>query len=290
MSAGLEIRGVATGLLDEPLLLRTRGGSADESISWRARHRDDQGRVWRATADSARELSDRWALGKAAGGSLAALQSLRPVSIDVRAELSDGRGCNRTLTRSLVGEGVRVRRWRDGLTATLYLPAPGASCATAMLDSRAGTRAFEVATLAAALLASRGVLALVVGSVRVGRTTEQAGTEPASVEFAFAAARERLLAVPSASSEIQTLAVADPFIDSDPGQAEAAVLLPPGIGIDGGAQPAELRATAWDALLGRLGARPRGATTEVSPASGLPETAPSGQALPVGRDESTVGE
>ena len=53
----------------------------------------------------------------------AALASLRPLRIDVRVESADGQAASRTVTRLLVGEGVRVRRWRDGPVATLHLPA-----------------------------------------------------------------------------------------------------------------------------------------------------------------------
>jgi hypothetical protein len=86
---------------------------------------------------------------------VAALASLRPVALDVRAETPDGRAVARTLTRRLVAEGVRVRRWPEG---RLHLP-PGEPCATVLLDGREDP---APATLAAPLLASRGALVLLV--------------------------------------------------------------------------------------------------------------------------------
>jgi hypothetical protein len=250
MSAGLEIRGAATGLFDDPLLLRLRGGAADEGVVWRARYRDDHGRVWRAEADSAGGLSEAWESSRGEADSLAALQSLRPLSIDVRAETTDGRACNRTLMRSLLGEGVRVRRWRDGITATLYLPAQAEPSATVLIDATAGARAVAVASLAAPLLASRGVLALLLAP---GRAHQPDGER-------LAAARERLSAVPGAVAEITDLAVLDPLgMGAEPTEAESddVVVLPPGVGVRGGAAGAARRAGVWDGLLGRLGAQTR---------------------------------
>jgi hypothetical protein len=252
MSAGLEIRGAATGLLDDPLLLRLRGGAGDEGVFWRARYRDDDARVWRAAAERPQDLAGAWELGKPGDVALAALQSLRPVGIDVRAEVPDGRAVNRTLTRRLLGEGVRVRRWRDGLTASLYLPAAEQPCATVVIDATAvvdatAPRQAAVATLAAALLASRGVLALVVAC---GRAREPA-------EAVLLTARERLSSVPRASADIRTLSVLDPLLLSLDATSQDVVVLPPGVGLTGGADGAAGRAKIWDDLLGRLGAHAR---------------------------------
>ena len=182
--------------------------------------RDDDGRVWKASAPLARDLSLAWVPVKEGTGPVAALASLRPVAIDVRAEASDGRSASRTVTRVLVGEGVRVRRWRDGgVAATLHLPA-GEPCAVVVLDGSS-----DGAALAAPLLASRGVLAL-------------------SVARGMDAAREQLSAVPAAAGrEVETV---------------AEVGIPPGVGVRDSMAAAAARAEAWDALLARLGARPRG--------------------------------
>lgn len=226
----IEIRGAATGLLDEPLLLSASGAGPAEELRWRGRFRDDDGRVWQASGGTAAELADAWAPAKATTGPLAALQSLRPVAIDARVEAPDGRATARTVARALLGEGARVRRWREpGPPATLCLPA-GAPCATVAIDATGPSAA--VATLAAALLASRGVLALVVPPPR-DRT-------PAAE--ALRLATERLAAVPGAT-EVVTLSARE-------------VGLPPGVAArDAG--DAVTRAAAWDALLARLGARPR---------------------------------
>jgi hypothetical protein len=152
---------------------------------------------------------------------VAALRSLRAVELDVRVEDEDGAAAFRTLTRRLLADGVRVRRWRDGaVPGTLFLPTTsGATGGGAILDVLAADP--EVVPLAAALLASRGVLVFALT-----RGTPEA-------------AREALAAVPSAPRDF---AVVD------------ALPLPPGVPArtpprDGGA--------AWDALLEGLGARPR---------------------------------
>jgi hypothetical protein len=282
MSAGLEIRGAAVGLLDDPLLLRLRGGAGEEGAQWRARYRDDHGRVWRAAAESARGLTATWKSAKAGTEPLAALQSLRTVHMDVRAEIPDGRGCNRTVTRSLVGEGVRVRRWRDGLAGALYRPAQAEPCATVVIDATTGAQVAVVATLAAALLASRGVLVLSLSPMRRG----------AAADAVLASARERLLAVPGASPQIETLAVLDPLVAVDDAGVAGAVVLPPGVGVNSGAEAAEARATAWDALLSHLGAQPRevsGDSREASHAAreGSPSEA-NHEALAPELDPSTV--
>jgi hypothetical protein len=92
-----------------------------------------------------------------------------------------------------------------------------------------------VAALAAPLLASRGVLVLTVASGPL----EQA--------------RERLTAVPGARDEPLLVAALDPLGEQD-GMPNG-VVLPPGVGTRGEAEGgAARRATAWDELLGRLGA------------------------------------
>lgn len=170
----IEIQGPATALADEPLALRARGAGPDARLVWHARMRDDDGLVWRARAERAEDLPGAWR-GKA---ERAALASLRPLRIEVRVEAGDGQATSRTLTRLLVAEGVRIRRWRDGPTATLHLPA-GPPSASVLVDGAAG--------VAPALLASRGVLVLAVASGDLG------------------VARERLAAVPGAH-DAETLA------------------------------------------------------------------------------------
>jgi len=165
----LEIQGPATALLDDPLALRLRGAGPGARVLWHARFRDDDGLVWRARAERAEDLPATWR-GKA---ERAALESLRPVRIDVRAETADGRAATRTIERRIVADGVRIRRWRDGLRATLHLPAD-APAAALVVDGAAPVQA--------ALLASRGVLVLTVAS---------GGLD---------AARERLAAVPAAAA------------------------------------------------------------------------------------------
>lgn len=219
-SRGLEITGPSTGLLDDPLLVGARG-SGDADVVWRARMRDDDGRVWKAAAPRARDLTLAWVPVKEGTGPVAALASLRPVAIDVRAEASDGRSASRTLTRLLAGDGVRVRRWREGgVAATLHLPAAEA-CAVVLVDA-----AGEGVALAAPLLASRGALVLTVAKGIDG-------------------ARDLLAAVPAAAGR--------PIVELD----GDAVGIPPGVGVRDSMGEAAARAEAWDALLERLGARPR---------------------------------
>jgi hypothetical protein len=212
----LEIRGVSAGLLDEPFDLQVRGAAPGEELLWRARYRDDDVRVWRAAAARAIDLSAKWKPAKPSTGPQAALGSLRPVRIDVRVEAPDGRAAARTLTREILGEGVKVRRWRD-LSATLHIPDDG-PCSTLIVDG-------EAHPTAAPLLASRGALVLVAAS-------------PEGMEEA----RERLAAVPGAAEPV-TIAAAE-------------VPLPPNVG----ATDRRPDAAAWDALLARLAARPRGAS------------------------------
>ena len=168
----LEIRGVSTGLLDDPFDLQVRGAAPGEELLWRARYRDDDLRVWRAAAPTALELSGAWKPAKPSTGPVAALGSLRPVRIDVRVEAPDGRAAARTITRAILGEGVRVRRWRD-LEAVLYIPS-GEPKATLVIDG-------ETHPTTGPLLASRGSLLLAVS----------AGLD---------AAIERLMTVPGATT------------------------------------------------------------------------------------------
>jgi hypothetical protein len=182
----LEIQGPDTALLDDPLDLRLRGAGPDAAVVWHARLRDDDGLVFRARAERPEALPAAWR-GKAPE---AALSSLRPVRIDVRAEAQDGRAATRTLTRLLVADGVRIRRWRDAVTATLHLPA-GDPRATVLVDGPAG--------IAGALLASRGVLVLAV-----------TGGDPA-------AAREMLAAVPGAADPVELAAADVPIPAGAPG-------------------------------------------------------------------------
>lgn len=148
----LEIRGVSAGLLDDPFDLEVRGAGTRDELLWRARYRDDDTRVWRAAAARARDLSAAWRPAKASTGPVAALGSLRPVRIDVRVESPDGRAAARTLTRAILGDGVRVRRWND-LRATLCIPA-GEPRATLVIVG-------EPHPATGPLLASRGSLVLV---------------------------------------------------------------------------------------------------------------------------------
>lgn len=253
MNGSLEISGPPSGLLDDDLLLRVRGAGPDASVTWRARLLDDDGRVWRATAQRPEQLASRWVPAKEGTGSIAALRSLRPVAIDVRAEADDGRAAARTLTRGFAADGVRTRRWRDGLAARLHAPAEATACATVIVDATAGEPQLTVASLAAPLLASRGALVLVVGPSR-GR----AGGD------ALTTARERLASLPAAGDAILLLPALDPFdaavadrVAGAEGSVAAGVVLPPGVGARDPQVAAAARAAAWDALLDRLGARPR---------------------------------
>lgn len=222
----LEIRGAAPGLLDEPLLLEVGGAPPGAALTWRARLRDDDGFVWRATSPASEGLQAAWVAGKPTAGPLMALRSLRPVDVDVRVEGTDGAGSSRTVTRTLLGEGVRARRWKGDVEGTLYLPA-GTAVAARVLDAREDD--LGAAPMAAALLASRGVLAFVLSGGQ---------GDPG------AAALERLAQVP----------------DAPPASVlpSAAVGVPPGVGHRGEPMAGALeRAEAWDALLAQLGARPR---------------------------------
>jgi hypothetical protein len=231
----LDIRGASPGLLDDPLLLEVGGAEPNAALVWRARLRDDDGFVWRAAAPTSEGLLTAWVPAKASAGPLAALRSLRPVDVDVRVEAPDGSGSNRTVARRPMDEGVRARRWKDEVVGALYLPAVAADGASAVvIDARAAAGpGDEAAPLAAALLASRGVTALVVTGAGKG------------AEDPIATARERLAQIPGAAGTIVALT-----------GAEAGV--PPGVGFRGEDQrTAEARGATWDALLARLGARPR---------------------------------
>jgi hypothetical protein len=237
-AGALEIRGSASGLLDDHILMRVRGAGPDSALTWRARYRDDDGRIWRAAASRCEDLATRWAPAKEGTGAVAALRSLRPVSIELRVEAADGRAADRTLLRRISGEGVRTRRWRDGLAATLHVPAQPDPCATVIVDATAAAAQATVATLAAPLLAARGVLVLVVVAAR-GRTV---AADPLAV------ARERLSAVPGASGAILLLYALDP-LDEDAAALPAAsrdVILPPGIGEAGCAPGAPARGEPRD--------------------------------------------
>ncbi len=150
----MELTGPPDAPLDEPLALRVRGAGPGTRLTWRARIRDDDGRVWRATADTAAELDETWAPAKSPAAPHAALASLRPVRVDVRVETPDGLTATRTITRHLLGDGVRVRRWKGEITASLFLPAEPAAPPVVIDDPGA--------LLAGALLASRGVMTLVL--------------------------------------------------------------------------------------------------------------------------------
>jgi hypothetical protein len=252
----LDIRGASPGLLDDPLLLEVGGAAPNAALTWRARLRDDDGFVWRAAAPTSQGLLTAWVPAKPTAGPVAALRSLRPVDVDVRVEGTDGAASNRTITRRLMDEGVRPRRWKDAVAGTLYLPAQNAT-ATLTIDARepqtaaaqpseldtagavaappaiaepATAAGIDAAPLAAALLASRGVLVLVLTGGK---------------DDPLVAARERLAQVPGAPERSETLSAAE-------------VGVPPGVGFRGEDQrTAEARGAAWDALLQRLGARPR---------------------------------
>ena len=113
-------------------------------------------------------------------------------------------------------------------------------CATLIVDATAGCAHETAAQLAAPLLASRGVLALVVAGGR-------GSADP------LATARERLAAVPAAREPILLEPALDPFGD-EPGPG---IVLPPGVGARDAIRAAAARAAAWDELLARLGAMPR---------------------------------
>jgi hypothetical protein len=221
----LDIRGASPGLLDDPLLLEVGGAPPKAALTWRGRFRDDDGFVWRAAAPTPEGLSTAWVPAKPTAGPVAALRSLRPVDVDVRVEGTDGAASSRTITRRLLDDGVRARRWRDDIAGTLYLPA-GDTTGALIIDAHDAADGADHAPLAAALLASRGVLAFVLTGGRGD-------------------ARERLAQIPGTPATIETLTA-------------AAVPVPAGVGLRGEDQKgAIVRAGAWDALLESVGARPR---------------------------------
>jgi hypothetical protein len=247
----LELSGSPEGLLDDPLALRVRGSGGAEGLVWRGRIRDDDGRVWRAIADRQEGLLGAWVPAKSSTSMLMALTSRRPVELEVRVEAPDGRAATRTLRRLLVADGVRIRRWRGAAPGVLHLPAAeGAASPTLVLDATTGEGDAEaVATLAAPLLASRGVMALVVGPA--GRL------EPAA---ALAQALEVLAAVPSAAAAPTVLRVLGSQEDGAGSEPGTVVVTPPGVGVRGagaGPEAAAARAATWDALLAAVGATPR---------------------------------
>lgn len=255
----LQLSATPDALIDEGLAgTRLRGAGAQPDAVWRAKHHDDDGRVWRAIAPSAAALSAAWVPAKSSTGHLAALVSLRPVEIEVRVELPDGRALARTVTRRLLAEGTIARRWRgDGLAATLYRPPGDQPRPTVLLDATHDAEALAGATLAAALLASRGVIALVVGP--------PARPKDGPPDAARERATERLALVPGADATgIRTLAVPSAESDADALDTLAPATfapVPPGIGVRGtgaGPEAAAARAAAWDALLAALGATARG--------------------------------
>ena len=160
-------------------MLSAKGlGDETEAGVWRARIKDDDGRVWRSGADRPEDLWRHWAPAKP-GPEVAALRSLRPVSIDVRVEAGP-RAAARTFTRRLLAPDVKVRRWKD-LGATLYLP-----------PAPTRTLLLEDGELAAPLLASRGAIVL------LGEPTDDA--------------LERLAAVPGAAVPERVVAPLPPGI------------------------------------------------------------------------------
>ena len=253
----LDIRGASPGLLDDPLLLEVGGAAPNATLTWRGRFRDDDGFVWRAAAPTSEGLLTAWVPAKPTAGPVAALRSLRPVDVDVRVEGTDGAASNRTITRRLMDErrpraALEGRGRRDAVppgagrdghadsstrASRRLLPrspqtpdAAGAVAAPPAIAEPATAAGLDAAPLAAALLASRGVLVLVLTGGK---------------DDPLAAARERLAQVPGAPERIETLSAAE-------------VGVPPGVGFRGEDQrAAEARGAAWDALLARLGARPR---------------------------------
>lgn len=167
------IRGARDALLDEPLALSAALG---DELVWRARLRDDDNRVWKGVAARSEDLPAAWAPAKTPSAPIAALASLRPVALDIRAEAAEGRAVARTVTRRLVGPGVRLRRWPAG---RLHLPAGEEPCATVLLDGRSDP---TPATLAAPLLASRGALVLLVLAGDPDAAAERLARVPGATE------------------------------------------------------------------------------------------------------------
>lgn len=155
--AQLEIRTNPDALLGEPLATGLRGAGETPVAFWQAKLRDDDGRIWRSNGRTAAELGSQWKPAKATTGKVAAARSLHPLSIDVRAELPDGRSATRTVKRRLLAEGAQVRSWK-GLTplrATLYLPPTEQANAAFIIDALDAENTDGLAPVAA-LLASKG--------------------------------------------------------------------------------------------------------------------------------------
>ena len=240
--------------LDDPLGLRGRGAGGETDSSWRARFRDDDGRVWRAAPGARGEPAAAWAPAKPGTGPFAALRSLHPVAIELRLEAADGRSAARTVTRRLLADGVQVRTLA-GRPRRPALPPRRHPASALVIDATSGAGHDAVATPAAALLASRGVLVLAVGPGR-GKTT------PAAM---LAEARERLAALPAAAGTPVTVLPALELAAAA-GPPGDGVVLPPGIPATDTAEQAATRAQAWDALLARLAATPRGTPAAEPPA------------------------
>lgn len=133
----LELSVPPDALLDDGVSgARLRGAGEQPDATWRARLRDDDGRVWRAVAPTTDGLGGAWIPAKSSSSPLAALASLRPVRVEVRVELPDGRATTREVTRRLLADGVLVRRWRDRvLTATLLRPSGDGPFPALMIDA-----------------------------------------------------------------------------------------------------------------------------------------------------------
>jgi hypothetical protein len=175
--AQLEIRTNPDGLLGEPLATGLRGAEGGIA-SWKARLRDDDGRIWRCNGRTAAELGTDWAPAKQSSGTVAAARSLRPLEIELRAELPDGRSTTRTIKRRLLTDGVKVRRWR-GEHATLYIPATTPKLTLLITGSDAWLAP------AAALLASQGAIVLLAApAAEITALTEKlaSATAAGSVE------------------------------------------------------------------------------------------------------------
>lgn len=292
----LTVRERAEALLDDPFDLRATAPDGAE-LRWRGRIRDDDGRVWRASAGRAHDLSWRWMPAKDGTGPIAALASLRPVSIDVRVETEDGRGAVRTLRRQLVVPGVKSRRWRGEVAAVLHLPAEPEPASTLLIDATAGPEAAIVAALAGPLLAARGVLTLVVPPPKratpdlLDRALEQLAAVPAvaatgkdplvlparpprlpgeaapdavSAEGRDTAERNAAVEPREAEGEREVAArEREPAGEREVGAERAddvglAVVLPPNVPArEPGPEHTRRRVATWDALLAHLGARGR---------------------------------
>ena len=187
--AQLEIRTNPDALLGTPLATGLRGAGELPVAFWQARLRDDDGRIWRSSGRTAAELGEVWKPAKDSTGPIAALRSLHPLEIDVRAELPDGRSATRTVKRILLAEGTRVRSWK-GLTplrATLYLPRAERASAALIIDAL-GAENTDALAPTAALLASRGV-AVVTAEPGAKQTPPDALTDLVTLLAAVPAAQ-----------------------------------------------------------------------------------------------------